>query len=141
THAGRATVERPTATAGGSMSVVLVAQPETPVVVVEPPPKPEGSHGWSPVVFIVGASLTAVAGAFLIGSGVDTLAQRSTFDANPTQANLDAGKSDQARTNVLVGVTLGLAVLTGISAFFVDWKGSRGEHVAVGPGGISGTFR
>jgi hypothetical protein len=141
THAGKTAQEKPNATAGTSMSVVLLVPKD------EPPPapvvqeKPRG--GWSPLVVAIGGGVTAVSAGFLIWSGVDTLGQRSTFDANPTQANLDAGKSDQTRTNVLLGVTLGLAVLTGVAAIFlVDWKPHKTEHARVffGPTGAWGTF-
>jgi hypothetical protein len=140
-HAGKSAQERPSATAGASMSVVLVAKEEAaPPPVVMEPEKPHG--GWSPIVVIVGGGLTAVAGGLLVWSGIDTLNQRSTFDASPTQQNLDTGKSDQARTNVLLGVTLGLAVLTGVAAIFVDWKPHKTEHARlfIGPTGAWGTF-
>lgn len=147
TRGGKAVHEQPTATAGTSMSVVLavVEAPQVvqPVVVAE---KPRGG-GLSPIVVIIGASATAIAGGFLIWSGIDTENQRSTFDANPTQANLDTGKSDQTRTNVLLGVTLGLGVITGVTAIFVDWKGSKKPESArvrfipgLGGGMIAGTF-
>ncbi len=147
TRAGKAVHEQPTATAGTSVSVVLAVvetpQVAQPVVVAE---KPRGG-GLSPIVVIIGAGATAIAGGFLIWSGIDTTNQRSTFDANPTQANLDTGKSDQTRTNVLLGVTLGLGVLTGVMAIFVDWKGSKKTEAAhvrfvpgLGGGMIEGTF-
>ncbi|HEX4515635.1 MAG TPA: hypothetical protein VH054_18940, partial [Polyangiaceae bacterium] len=125
-HGDKTAEERPVATAGSSMSVVLVpAKDAAPVtVVVEDKPR----SGWSPIVVAVGGGVTAVAAGFLVWSGVDTLSQRSTFDAAPTQANLDTGKSDQLRTNVLLGVTLGLAVVTGVVAIFlVDWKSHHAE--------------
>jgi len=145
-HGDKTAEERPVATAGSSMSVVLVPPKDVPVatpVVVEEKPR----TGWSPIVVAVGGGLTAVAAGFLVWSGIDTLDQRSTFDASPTQANLDAGKSDQLRTNVLLGVTLGLAVVTGVVAIFlVDWK-SHHTHVSpektafhVSPFGAWGTF-
>jgi len=133
THEGKDVREQTTGVAGTSTSVVLLAPTEAP-----PPPKPvvveTPHHGWSPIVVAVMGGATAVAGGFLIWSGVDTVGQRSTFDANPTQANLDTGKADETRTNVLLGITVGLAVLTGVTAIFlVDWKGRNTEHVARGP--------
>lgn len=78
-----------------------------------------------PAVVIAGGAATAIALGVTIGSGVDTLNARSTFDAAPTTENLAAGQGKQTRTNVLLGVTLGLAALTGAAAiFFVDWGGS-----------------
>ena len=68
-------------------------------------------------------------------SALDTSSQKDTFDGERTQANLDAGKSKQLRTNVLLAVTGGVAVVTGVFAIFlVDWKGRSGENVKVGVG-------
>ena len=143
-HGDKTAEERPVATAGSSMSVVLLPPKDAPppvAVVVEEKPR----SGWSPIVVAVGGGLTAVAAGFLVWSGVDTLGQRSAFDASPTQANLDAGKSDQLRTNVLLGVTLGLAVATGVVAIFlVDWKSHKhAEKTAlhISPFGAWGTFQ
>jgi hypothetical protein len=148
---GKPVRQTATAVAGTDVSVVLLAPSEAPPPPPPPPPvvvqKPH--HGWSPIVFAVSAGATAVAAGFLIWSGLDTVGQRSTFDADPTQANLDAGKADQLRTNVLLGVTLGLGVFTGVvGIFLVDWKGHGREHAArtpwirVGPTGatVGGTF-
>ena len=143
---GKAVHEQPTATAGSSVSVVL-AVTETPHEVVKPVVVAEKSRGLSPIVVVIGAGATAIAGGFLIWSGIDTMNQRSTFDANPTQSNLDTGKSDEVRTNVLLSVTFGLALITGVTAIFVDWKGSKKTEAASvrlipGLGGamIAGTF-
>jgi hypothetical protein len=69
-----------------------------------------------------------------IWSGTDTLSARDTFDAAMTEENLQSGRAKQTRTNVLLGVTLGVAALTGAAAiFFVDWSGSKGgAKVALG---------
>jgi hypothetical protein len=142
-HGDKTAQERPVATAGSSMSVVLLAPKDEPPPVVPVLVEKKSRSGWSPIVVAVGGGLTAVAAGFLVWSGVDTLGQRSTFDASPTQANLDTGKSDELRTNVLLGVTLGLAVVTGVIAIFlVDWKPKSSEHAAlhVSPFGAWGTF-
>lgn len=132
------TVDAP---AGASSSVLLHVEPE---VAPPPPPPPvalpeEKHKGWSPIVVAVGGGLTAVSAGILIWSGVDTLDQRSTFDAARTQQNLDDGKSKQLRTNVMIGVTAGLAALTAVAAIFlVDWKGHSAEaRVGVGPGSLT----
>ncbi len=143
-HAGASARQEPTASAGTSMSVVLAVK-EAPTVVSQPVVVTEKSRGVSPVVVIVGAAATAIAGGVLIWSGIDTVNQKSNFNASPTQANLDAGKSDETRTNVMVGVTLGLAAITGVIAIFVDWKGAKkteSVHVRLVPylGGLAGTF-
>ncbi len=152
-HGGKSVQEKPNAMAGTSMSVVLLAHDEgqpPPQPPPPPPPTQEKLHsGWSPIVVAVGGGLTAVAGGLLIWSGVDTMSQRTTFDASPTQANLDTGRGDEVRTNVLVGITAGIGLLTVLTAIFlVDWKGRTQEHANLGlrlhvaPGGgmLEGTF-
>ncbi len=145
--------------AGGSTSVVLVVKAAAPAVVVSPPPAQpppppaaKARSGVSPTIVVVGGGLTAVAGGFLIWSSIDTLDQKKIFLANPSQQNLDVGRADEMRTNILVGVTGALGVLTGVAAvFIVDWKGrTAAEKTAettsisarVGPGNLSvvGTF-
>jgi hypothetical protein len=133
-HEGKPARQTATGVAGASTSVVLLPPVEAP----PPPPPPvvveKPHHGWSPIVVAVAGGATAVAAGFLLWSGLDTVSQRSTFDQNPTQANLDTGKSDEARTNVLLGVTLGLGVFTGVVALFLtDWKGHPTEHAARAP--------
>ncbi len=97
------------------------------------PTDESGGGGITPIVFIVGAGLTAVAGGVLIWSGVDTLTANDNYtryfteapSPNVTEAEglyhsaLDA----QTRTNVLVGVTAALAATTVILAIFTDWDG------------------
>jgi Flp pilus assembly protein TadG len=106
----------------------------TPVTPPTPDPTPEKSRGWSPAVVYVGLGLTVVAGGLGVLSGLDVVNQKSTFDKDPTQTNLDTGKSKQLRTNILLGVTAGLGVLTGVAAIWlVDWH-SKDRSVQVGTG-------
>jgi hypothetical protein len=109
-----------------------VAEPaiEEPTDVNEKPddvlPK---SGGWSPVVFFVGAGLTAAAGGVTVWSGLDTQnnpgperVKRECADENCELYK--EGRSKQLRTNVLIGVTGGLAVASGlVGALAVDWGG------------------
>ena len=96
----------------------------------------QAHHGWSPVVVVVGGVLTAAGAITTVISGLDTTSQKTKFDNNPTQANLDSGRSKETRTNVALGVTVGLGVLTGAAAIWlVDWKG-KDRSVQVG---VSGT--
>ena len=124
--------ETPTATSGVATSVALVMPADAPVVRPPPPvapPPDEKWHGFSPVVVGIAGGLTAVSAAFMIGSGLETMGQRAAFDRNPTQQNLDSGRSAETRTNVLVGVTIGLGVLTGVTALFLtDWRGKNKEE-------------
>lgn len=119
--------------AGEQVSVTL-AHDTKPAPVLGPPPPadahtPSASHKpLSPVVVVIGGALTAVAGGFTIASGLDTIAKRDSFPNEPTQSRLDDAFASQARTNVLIGTTIGLGVITGVlAAFFTDWEGSSHE--------------
>jgi len=106
--------------------------------------EPPRSRGWSPTVVAVGGGLTAIGLGLTIWSGIDTSHQKTTFDSARTQDNLDAGRSKETRTNVLLGATIGMAALTGIAAaVLVDWKGdSDAPRVGIGLGHVrvEGTF-
>lgn len=146
-HAGDRPVQQAQSVEAGEVqSVALVAPPENApppeqaTLVVNPSTngdtvKPH--HGWSPVVVIVGGVLTAAGAITTIISGLDTTSQKTKFDNSPTQANLDSGRSKETRTNVALGVTVGLGVLTGAAAIWlVDWKG-KDRSVQVGVSGTS----
>jgi hypothetical protein len=116
-----------------------------------PQAKQDSSKPLPPVVVYAGAGATVLFGALTILSGIDTQSQKDTFEADRTQENLDAGKSKQTRTNVLLAVTGVLAVATVVTAVvLVDWSGGKSKRGAsgtalragVGPGflTISGTF-
>ncbi|HEX8794842.1 MAG TPA: tetratricopeptide repeat protein [Polyangiaceae bacterium] len=86
--------------------------------------QPSSSRHLSPVFVYFGGALTLALGGITIWSGLDTLQQKDTFDKNPTQSNLDSGKNKEFRTNVLIGATAAVAVVTGVTALFlIDWKG------------------
>jgi hypothetical protein len=103
--------------------------------VVAPPPEPEPepdtppvaeqpAKGWSPVVFWIGAGATVVAGGVTAWSGIDTLNNPGKERVQNECDLYQEGRSKQARTNVLLGVTGGLAVATGlIGVLAVDWGG------------------
>lgn len=99
-----------------------------------------------PVVVYVGAGVTVAAGAVAVISGLGVNSAKSDFDKDPSQANLDKGKSAQTRTNIALAVTGVAAVFTGVTAIFlVDWKGKSKEptvRAGFGPGSLSlsGTF-
>jgi hypothetical protein len=96
------------------------------------------------VWFYVGLGATGVAGAAAIVSGVDTANQHSSFASNCGSANPPKacpglstnGQSAQTRTNVLIGVTAGLGVLTAATVFFVRWHDPR---VGLSPAGVTAT--
>jgi hypothetical protein len=110
--------------------------PDKPVVV---PERAEASRGWSPWVVVVGAGLTAGAGVATLISGLDTRHTRDEFMASPSEDRLADGRAKQTRTNVLLGVTAGLAALTTVTALWlIDWRSKDGKtHVGVSasPGG------
>ena len=139
----KTTTQATSAPAGALTNVTLVAPveakpPPPPVVarVAPPPPPPEPKRKpLPPLVVYIGAGATVIAGGLTILSALDTSSQKDTFDGERSQANLDAGKDKQLRTNILLAVTGGVAVLTGVAAvFLVDWKGKSGENVKVGAG-------
>lgn len=113
--------------AGEQISVTVSPDPKpSPVVgpprgeaAIEPARKP-----LPPLVPVLGGVLTAVAGGFMIASGLDTRSKRDAFLDDKTQDRLDAAFASQSRTNVLLGTTIGLGVVTGVIAvFFTEWSG------------------
>lgn len=109
-------------------------QPDRSMVEARPPP-PSGRRGVSPWFVAGGGVLTGVAVAAAIASGLSTLSRVDAFDARPTASNLAAGRSMQTRTNVLLGVSIGLGVMTAATAvWLVDWRGSPPGGVRLGLG-------
>jgi len=91
-------------------------------------PHSSSSRHWSPVFVYFGGAVTLALGGITIWSGIDTLQQKDAFDKNPTQSNLDSGKTKELRTNVLIGATAAVGVVTAVTALFlIDWKGG-GNH-------------
>jgi tetratricopeptide (TPR) repeat protein len=112
-----------------------------------PPKSDKAQLPW--IVPAIGGGLTLVAGAFTVWSGMNTLDKREAFDAGArTQADLDAGRDSQTLTNVGIGVTVGLGVLSGVSLLLVDFGGTTPASGATAGGlrlrptasGIGGTF-
>jgi hypothetical protein len=80
-----------------------------------------------------GGILTGVAVAATIASGLSTLSALDAFNASPTASNFAAGQSRQARTNVLLGVSIGLGVMTTSTAiWFTDWHAAAHGDVRLG---------
>jgi len=108
-----------------------------------PPPPSGGGDGLSPWVFGVGLALSAVSGGLLIWSGVDTLDGVDAYEANPTPEGFADGEDRELRTNVLIGVTIGLGLLTFVFALLTDWDGdpqpatSAGAWITPDGGGAS----
>jgi hypothetical protein len=151
---GRTRDDRPvreaqTVEPGDVVSIVLAPPaPGAPKPVEPPPAAPpleHASHGWSPVIVYFGGALTLALAGITVWSGIDTLQQKDAFDRTPSQNNLDVGRQKEARTNVLIGATSGVAALTAVTAFvLVDWRhGSSKEpgagatvQLGAGPGSV-----
>jgi hypothetical protein len=137
---GRTQSKSVTATSGASGELTFEAPPVVaaaaePEPVAEPnpedaaPAETEGTGGWSPTVFFVGVGLTVASGGVTVWSGIDTKNNpgpervKNECAAGDTECSLyKEGRSKQARTNVLIGVTSGLALATGLmGAFAIDW--------------------
>jgi hypothetical protein len=87
-----------------------------------------------PAVFWVGVGLTAVVGGITVWSGLDTQKNpgpdkvRSECQANMAdcQTLYQQGVDKQHRTNILIGTTAGLGVVTAvIGGFLTDWAGKK----------------
>ncbi len=152
------TVTESVAGDAGEQRTLHLVRPEGPVLVPDTTP-PEGtglgqgsgsgsgstgvassdpeSGGVSPALFYVGLALTVGAGATLAWSGVDTLNAADEYeqtvaagDITTARAMLDDGQKKELRTNVLIGVTAGLAALTVVFAIIADFGGDNEESEA-----------
>ncbi len=119
--------------AGGQETVSFEAARPTPTpepVAASPrllPPPAEGSRerpAWrSPWIVAVGGALTVAGAGFVTWSGLDTEAAKRSFDEAPSASGLDDGRAAQTRTNVLLGITAGVAIVTAVYALVVvDWS-------------------
>jgi hypothetical protein len=149
---GRSATERVSATAGGDSAISFNEPPTTAPAEEDPDPVSEGGtdpfeadpagdagvedapkSGWSPAVFWVGLGLTGVATVVTAWSGIDTVnspgvdaVQDQCVNQGESCELYQEGRSKQARTNVLLGVTAGLGVATIIiGAFATDWSGDK----------------
>ncbi len=123
--------------AGKTKKVALAAPPPEPAEA--PPPIPK----WA---FFSSLGATAALGAVTIWSGIDANRGVSAYEAaaqnanspgfntgsSPTpaeqaQALLEEGQSKERRTNILIGVTAGMAATTAVLGVFTNWKGESRE--------------
>ena len=138
---GAGAVESVVLSADGSPSPGGATSPPAPSTSEAVAKKPEIAPGESKrsEVWLVGAlgAATLAAAGLTVWSGVDTLAARDDFLSRPTQATLDGGRSREVRTNVLIGTTAALGVLTLASAaFLVQWRSpDRRVRAGIGPTG------
>ncbi len=98
-----------------------------------PPPASRG--GVSPWFVAGGSVLTGLAVTATIASGLSTFSALDAFNARPTASNLATGESMQARTNVLLGISVGLGVMTvATTIWLVDWHRAPRSDVRLGVG-------
>lgn len=165
---GRSASERVVAERGGQSELSFTAPPETkpevgprptPRSTAPPPPKPTPAQpepagsGLPPAVFFIGAGLTLVAGGVTVWSGIDTQNNpgpdrvRAQCAGQGTDCpEYQDGLSRQKRTNILLGVTGGLGVVTAVvGGLLTDWSSpaQRGKRqvepfVALGEGATLG---
>jgi hypothetical protein len=140
---------------GGKDALAFDAPPApvTPPVVTPPPPPlpvipatPPSGKPLGPAVFFVAAGLTVALGAGTVLSGIDAKNNPGVDAVRKACAGKDTscpeyqdGKSKETRTNVLLGVTIGAAAITGvIGIFFTQWSSSAVKvGAAPTPGGGS----
>lgn len=128
---------------GGKEELVLQAPAERPKIPppvdtrTTPSPQPtpdapkESSKPLPPVVFFVAGGLTLVAGGATVWSGIDTInnpgqdaVRRDCVGQDESCPTYQKGRDAQLRTNVLIGATAGLGVVTAvIGVFFTRWGG------------------
>ena len=92
----------------------------------QPPPDQGDGGGLSPVFFWVGVGLTAAAGIGTLVSHLDTSSKLDDYEATPTRQLYEDGTGAETRTNVLLGVTVGLAVVSAVLGV-VTFGGGSGE--------------
>jgi len=148
----------PAAVPGAAPSPAAPASPVAPSPASASPRESgaqDGRKPLPPMVVVLGAGLTAVVGGVAVWSALDTKSTHDSFVSGLCSSTGSAacdglassGSSAQARTNVLLGVTGGLAVATLVVALvLVDWSGPQkttaharltaGPLVAPGLGGV-----
>lgn len=131
---GREQSERVVGQAGMSTSLSFRAPPPssetkaTTKTAATPAEEPPPSSGLPPVLTYVGLGLTTVLAGATIWSGIDTrnnpgrdVVEERCLDLGESCPEYQQGLDSQRRTNLLLGVTAGGAVLTGVVALFTDW--------------------
>jgi hypothetical protein len=125
---------------------VVAAPPIAHPVIVAPAPS---TKPFGPAVFFVALGVTAAVGAGTMLSGIDAknnpgvdAVRRACAGKDESCPEYQDGKSRETRTNVLLGVTVGAAAITGvIGLFFTQWSTASSPAVTVGaaplPGGGS----
>jgi hypothetical protein len=141
---GERVTRRVSVTAGSKARVLLtggasdVPAPEGSATPDAGPPKEGESGGISPAFFFVAAGVTGVLLGVTAWSGFDTQSRRKDFDAAPTHEGYLDGVAAQKRTNILLGVTIGVGLASaGIGVFAVKWDSGTAATVSVAPNGAN----
>ncbi|HEY4058869.1 MAG TPA: hypothetical protein VGM39_19780 [Kofleriaceae bacterium] len=108
------------------------------------------SHGISRKWFIITAAATVGLGAGATWQGITTLSTRDDIksataagDSAHASTLYDRGKSEQLRTNILLGATAAMGVTSIVLAVMTDWSGGEERReIAVTPteGGAAFVF-
>ena len=122
----------------------LPPPPVKPIVVLIAPEKPPPVHEkpLGPVVFFIGAGLTVAGVAGTIVSGLDAqnnpgedAVRRDCVGLGESCPTYQRGRDAQLRTNILLGATAGVGILTGVvGLFFTQWSSPRSRAGANQPG-------
>lgn len=104
---------------------------------VDPRVQEDEGGGLHPAVFGVALGSTVIAGGVLLWSGIDVQNINSDYESAVEQQRADdarrlysEGTSAEKRTNILIGVTGGLAALTVVLAILTDWGGDETEEAS-----------
>ncbi len=135
----------------GGKSELSVKPPEEAVRATPPPPKTTGGKPFGPVVFVVMGGLTAVGAGATVVSGIDAknnpgadAVRRECAGLGESCPTYQRGLQAQLRTNILLGATAGLAVVTAVvGVFFTEWSSADARPTAgwrLSPFGVSGMF-
>lgn len=80
-----------------------------------------------PGVFYTSLGLTVALGALTTWSGVDTLSGVDAYEDNPTREAYEDGQDKERRTNILLGVTLGMAAVSLVTLILTKFGGDDDE--------------
>jgi hypothetical protein len=104
--------------------------PAAPGVVQSTPPPPS-EKPLPPMVAIGGAAATLVLATLTIWSGLDTNKAHDAYVAAPTHDGWVDGRSKQQRTNILLGTTAGVGLLTVVTAaLWTQWSSRHADLAA-----------
>lgn len=132
-----------------SLSFVPPADPTPAATSAAPPPPSETAtsttlepkkNGLPPAVFYTGLGLTVVLTGVTVWSGLDTNSspgkdkvKQDCVGQGDTCPTYRDGLAKQSRTNLLLGVTAGVGIATGVVGLFLtDWDGKKAKKPEAG---------